>query len=401
MKILHIGTICNREHYEELIKKCSRPPTIAPLLYETALLKGIYSYIGYDLTVLSMPVVQVFPRGKILGWGETKELVEEQIPCTWLPSVNLPLVREMTQSFFAKKYIRQWIKANQGDELVILSYGVNAAAKNIQKICRETGVKCICIVADLPKHSYFAGRKLSTLQMLFAKLYTNAELKVQSGFDGYVYLTEAMCAEVAPGKPYCIVEGIADISDQNALRCERASKPAIMYAGTLAERYGIKLLVDSYNCCQGDYELWICGSGDYEDAVAAMAKENPNIKFFGRLAHEKTIELEQKAHLLVNIRSVTDEYTKYSFPSKNMEYLLSGTPVATTRLEGIPEEYFEHMYTISGQTPTEIAREIDSIMADENRFTKAEAAREFVVNYKSGQYQAVKVLSLAKRLISQ
>ena len=49
------------------------------------------------------------------------------------------------------------------------------------------------------------------------------------------------------------------------------------------------------------------------------------------------------------------EFTKYSFPSKNMEYLASGTAVLTTRLPGMPAEYYEHVLTIDRDGPEAVA----------------------------------------------
>ena len=38
----------------------------------------------------------------------------------------------------------------------------------------------------------------------------------------------------------------------------------------------------------------------------------------------------------VNPRQNNEEFTKYSFPSKTMEYLASGVPVVAYKLDGIP-----------------------------------------------------------------
>ena len=46
---------------------------------------------------------------------------------------------------------------------------------------------------------------------------------------------------------------------------------------------------------------------------------------------------------------------KYSFPSKNMEYMVSGTPVLTTRLPGMPMEYYPYVYFIEEESADGIA----------------------------------------------
>lgn len=53
--------------------------------------------------------------------------------------------------------------------------------------------------------------------------------------------------------------------------------------------------------------------------------------------------MQQQATLLVNPRKGHEEYTKYSFPSKTMEYMASGTPTIMYKLPGLPIEYEEYL----------------------------------------------------------
>lgn len=56
------------------------------------------------------------------------------------------------------------------------------------------------------------------------------------------------------------------------------------------------------------------------------------------------------ATLLVNSRFTIEEFTKYSFPSKNMEYMASGTPLLTTKLPGMPQEYYPYVFLFDEET---------------------------------------------------
>ena len=64
------------------------------------------------------------------------------------------------------------------------------------------------------------------------------------------------------------------------------------------------------------------------------------------MARKQGVAEELKATLLVNPRPTTEEFTIYSFPSKNMEYMASGTPLLTTKLPGMPEEYHQYVLAI-------------------------------------------------------
>lgn len=394
MRILYIGSACNEDRYELMLEKCKVRPTVAPLIFETLLLSGIRKSSNANITVLSRPILPSFPKGRPIAWGARKEKLRCGIECKWIPTINFYGIKELFQEINGYFYIRSWLKQAKDNQTVILTYSVDSLAKPIQCLCKKYGAKSVCIIADLPVHGYFAGRKLKIVKRKMAELYTKNLVRMQSGFDGYIFLTESMRHIIGDRKPYSIVEGIADIQcfeKIESVENRPDAPPAILYAGTLAQRYGIKLLMDAFELCSGNYELWICGSGDYEKQIIERAGINTKIKFLGRMTHKETLVLEKQACLLVNVRNKEDEYTKYSFPSKMMEYMLSGTPVATTKLSGIPEEYFKYVYTISGKSYGEIAIELDQIMNDTNKKEVGRNARNFIIENKSDISQGRKV----------
>ena len=50
--------------------------------------------------------------------------------------------------------------------------------------------------------------------------------------------------------------------------------------------------------------------------------------------------------VLVNPRPNNEEYTKYSFPSKDIEYLSSGKPTVAFLLDGMPKCYQDFLYVV-------------------------------------------------------
>ena len=57
----------------------------------------------------------------------------------------------------------------------------------------------------------------------------------------------------------------------------------------------------------------------------------------------------------VNPRPGAADFTRYSFPSKTLEYLDAGKPVLAYRNDGIPPEYDEHLLYISDPGPVAMA----------------------------------------------
>ena len=100
--------------------------------------------------------------------------------------------------------------------------------------------------------------------------------------------------------------------------------------------------------------------------------------------------------MLVNPRQNTDIFTKYSFPSKTMEYLASGRPVIGYRLDGIPEEYYKYIQLVNDNSVDALKDkivEVCSLPADErNRIGMT--AREFIVREKNPRVQCQKVKAM-------
>jgi len=110
--------------------------------------------------------------------------------------------------------------------------------------------------------------------------------------------------------------------------------------------------------------------------------------------------LQRKATLLINPRDGVEEFTKYSFPSKTIEYLSSGTPTILYKLKGIPEEYYNYCYTCDfegAEGLTETIVRVLNIPSDE-RESMGEKAKKFILNNKNETIQSKKIIHLIKNL---
>lgn len=220
--------------------------------------------------------------------------------------------------------------------------------------------------------------------------------------DGFVLITEQVNDLVNPaGKPYLVMEGVVDSSMQLAENSLESKTTAfsVLYAGALRAEYGVADLVDGFRALTAPTaELHIYGGGDYAPDVAAAADADPRIKFHGRADLAHVVDAELRAWLLVNPRPTSEDFVKYSFPSKNMEYLASGTAVLTTRLPGMPAVYYDHVLTIEEDGAPAITAAIDKALAvplaDLHR--QGAAAREFVLDGKNERAQAARILELAR-----
>ncbi len=399
MKILYIGTVSENNEYERILKESRVKASAAPQTFETAFVKGfIENGVDVDdIQFLSCPMIASYPGSKMLFWGAKKQKLLETYDVTWVPTVNVQGVKMTTQEVFSKKLIENWFKENEETkEKCVLLYSLyKPVLKNVLSLCKKYGCKCFSFVPDLPKHMYLNKRGI---RAVIASRYVRKAVAMQDKLDGYIYLTEAMKDEIAPEKPYIVVEGIADDSGSAPAQVSRKNN-VIMYAGAISARYGFQNLIEAFSSLSGDYELHIYGYGDYAAELEEKAKKDTRIKYFGRRPRAEIVEKEKEAALLVNVRNPDDEFTKFSFPSKTMEYMLSGTPLLTSRLPGIPEVYFDHCLSIKDNEPESIKSALEAFFAldEDDREAIGNGAHEFIKNEKNQKVQAEKVLNFLKR----
>lgn len=399
LNILYLGTVCDLVKYENVLKGCKRKPSVATVVFESALIKG-FADNQSDLNILSYPMIPIFPKSRSLYFGGDTEMINGY-RCYWLKTVNLPIIKQWTRRISACRAIKKWAKDNVGNG-VILSYSIPPfLVKDILRYGKRYGLKTVAIIPDLLKNMYINHKSFFLINTAY-HLYLDKAMKLQGEYDGYIYLTEAMHKEVAESKPYIVMEGILDATDiapQN--RDLDFAQRVIMYAGQIHEKYGVLNLVNAFEqITDSNMELWLFGEGTAVDEILDRAKKDHRIKYYGRVTREEVLLYEKKATLLVNPRSTKESFTKYSFPSKTIEYMASGTPLLTTRLEGIPEDYFNYVFSIEDNDVSQLKEALQDILhlSDEQLATKGKNAQQFVLGSKSAKSQVDRILNFLENL---
>ncbi len=394
MKVLYFGTVCDLPGYEAMLEQCRQKPTVATIVFETALLRGfVENHI--EVEIHSFPMIPTFPGSRYLYFGGQTETLPIGTTCRWLRTVNLPFIKQMTRRRDAARIIRQWAQAN-GEDGVILTYSIPPfLVKDLLRYGKKYHLKTMAVIPDLLRDMY-VNEKQGSLVTKLKNRYLNRALALQGEYDGYICLTDAMHEVVAPEKPYTVMEGIADIAavaDEPPV--EKAAPRAVMYAGMLYEKFGIFQLIDAFERIRAtDTELWIFGDGPAVEDIRQRAQRNPRIRFFGKVSRDEILTREKQAALLVNPRGVNEEFTKYSFPSKTIEYMLSGTPVLTTKLPGIPDEYFQYVFSAEDNDVQSLTDAINAVFdnSDEVLHRFGKRAKQYIVNEKNSKTQVKRIL---------
>ena len=379
-QILYTSCLCSSETEEKLRKTSGKGIGLQAQKYHRLTTIGL-ARNNVQVTALS------YFNG--LTTSETAEDEDENdVHFRYVLNKNGKKCSRLQALFKSFRYAFGFFKKNENSAMIcdVLNFSVSYGALLAAKFRRK---KVIGIITDFPD---FVFRKGSLVYYCTWHLIRHC--------DAYVVLTEQMKEKLSPKKQVIVQEGLVHIDDariRNVLE-EKHSPKRIVYAGTLQKKYGIELLVKGFQSAGIDNtELHIYGGGEYETELSEM--NDPRIVYHGIAANKEIVKEERLCTLLVNPRPSNEEFTKYSFPSKNMEYMASGTPVLTSLLPGMPKEYLDYVYIIREETVEGIAEELKTIFKSEPSVLhqKGLEARNFVLNYKNNTYQTKKILDFIEQ----
>ncbi|WP_420126726.1 glycosyltransferase [Longimicrobium sp.] len=313
-----------------------------------------------------------------------------------VPYLNLRGPKEATVAASLFAHLGRWARGwSATAPRALLVYNVfSPLALPVLAVARAWGVPAVAIVADLP-----FGYRLRGVRGMLERLDVRAQLAVLRRFDGLVVLTPHVAREYAPGVPWIRMEGgihPADAGEPLASGAGTHGERAVMYSGMLNEMNGIPLLLDAFARLRGpEWRLWIYGGGPLERTVRAAAARDERILFrpWEQVPAEEMRLRQRDAAVLVNPRPSSHRANRYSFPSKLLDYLVSGTPVASTAPPGIPAEYHPHLELALDETPDGLADAIRRAAGhtDAERMARGVRAREFVLGDKTWDRQAVRI----------
>lgn len=391
MQIIYGYSNCTDKKYNELFLNKKTAVLQPDQKYHGLLIKGLSAADVHVRCLSGLPI----NRNVISKlWINEPDEHEGNAFFHYYKTFNLPILRQSMIFFGAFINV---LKTRKSEGTYAICDCLNIAnAYGITLACKLKKIPVITIVTDLPD------------MMKNGKVISNINNRLFGMMDGFVFLTEQMNERInKKHKPHIVLEGHVDAELQLPSKNERyeitEGKKVIIYAGSIHRLYGIQNLVEGFlQANLPNTELRIFGSGDYRDELVGVATEHENINYMGICSNEEVVSQEQRAMLLVNPRPIAPEYTQYSFPSKNMEYMISGTPVLTTKLPGMPEEYYPHVYFIEDETPEGISKVLQEICAKnlEERTQKGLEARQFVLDKKTNVAQAKKIIDFIQKELS-
>lgn len=384
-RIVYASSAMLEEDFSNLFKDVKNMPGQQAQRFNRLLIKGLAKNDVKVCAVSAPPINKTNTSSLFKFIGSSNK---EGIKYCYTPTINVSGVKNalvLVYSFLKTFFLLIGRKGAVVCDVLNISVALGAVLAG-----RFLGKQCIGVVTDLPE-LMVTGHSKKQVKYCY---------KVMDMCTDYVLLTEPMNERVNPcKKPFTIVEGICDEDTDYIPRTEEGGSKNCLYAGLLDAEYGVETMVEAFLKANiPDCKLHICGKGPYEQELIKICRNTPQIIFHGVLLNSEIVSLEKKMTLLINPRPSEGEFTKYSFPSKIMEYMTSGTAVLATCLPGINKEYYKYFYTFYGEDCDKMADSMKSVLElpIKDLHQKGADAYRYVTENKNSKVQASKVLGLLK-----
>lgn len=372
----------------------------APNSFQWNIVEGLVEN-NVDFEIVSYPFIPCYPTYPYCSINAESILYKGVQYGNIMKYSTIPLIKDLSIMKSLNKYIENLVALYSNEELLFLVYAPYSffLLPIINQKRKFKNIKINVIITDLIDNAYNYKENSAFLKRFQIMRESFLERKCYKHIDKFILLSESMVERIpeAIGKSI-LLEGISPMLEYHKKEKSSIIKK-ILYTGTLELFSGVRNLIQAFeNISNENYRLIICGSGPLEKEINEAAKKDSRILFKGIVSREEAVNLQQEATLLINPRMPDNNITKYSFPSKTMEYMVSGTPMMGYKLEGIPEEYYKYYYVLEKCNIDYLAVSMEKILelSQEELDIKAYDAYKFIMKQKTAKKQIKRVLDFLK-----
>ena len=293
--------------------------------------------------------------------------------------------------------VKDWITSTEGKKrIVICDSLVLMCSMPSRKICQKHKIPVIAYVTDYPSLATIIKKYDKSFKKQVQKMFDKfADIDLNK-YDGYILVAKGLSDLIKiKNKPFCVIEDIISTDNVKGRMHPATDEFTMLYGGALVKRFGVEKLVDSVHILQGNYKMLFYGSGESVDYIKQIGKIDKRICYKGVVSFEDLQEIQRNVDLLINPRPSDEVFTSYSFPSKTLSYMLTGTPVLSTRIPGIPDDYSDYILWFDTETVEGMAERIEEISKSDNSYLAdfGYKAQQYAVTHKNKRVQTKKILN--------
>lgn len=399
MKILYIGSLINPDD-------CTthKGPSVAGNRMQLGLVRELKRKFGVQLDIVTHYPIAAYPREKKIFIKKRTIQVVDNVESTLLPFINIFLVKQITKIISTFFEILKWGFRHRNDNKTIICYNAfsdTAIPIMLGKIFIK--FKAISLVSDLPIDNVMNDKGFKKIARKFDNMVTKRNIKK---FDGLAVLNENVIHEYAPNIKYVVIDGgydgpVIDIIESKKNIRDKYDNFTVVYSGSLVKYNGIANLLDAAMLVKNPcFKLHIYGKGELEDYVTSKALKSANIEYKGLVSSQEILKVQKKASLLVSPLIPDHQVARVAFPSKIVEYMASGTPVVSTKVNSLNNDYLKCLLIFDSIDPPIMAAKFDEIMEmdTESLLEYGRLAKQFIIKNKNWNVQSAKIQTLIEQL---
>lgn len=390
--VLWLGSPIAGRFESTLMKSYGKPYMIAQSNLEKALIKGL-DYHGLKMEIWTTPSIPYNIVDTKFFKKKNKIKIADSLYSNSYPIFKNNILRYLQTILYTCYTVFKFCNKNKKDKnnIFIATNFMPVSVPTIL-IAKLFHIDVTCLFCDLIDDLY--GNNVSFLR----RKYKDFTKWINTKYDSYVFITEDMNEKVnEKNKPYVVIEGIFN---NDLIYEDRKRQNCFIYSGSIIKKYGVETAISAFLKADiADYELHIYGDGEYKEEMLNEIKNYEKIKYFGLISREELFKKLLSAKFLLNLRDPNDQFTKYSFPSKLFEYFASGGCVLSSRLSGIPKEYFDYMIVCENFDIDSLASKMKEMVnyTDKKIIDLGEKARNFIIKNKGLENQALILINLFEK----
>ena len=399
MKYIFCSSVFHMADYPHLCEKSKVPLSLADHNLNSNLILGLDEATGTPVTLVNNVPIPNYPNyPKIFFKKQLWQHTDggKDINCGF---INLPGIKHLSRAFTTFFGIRKAVKAAGDEPVLLLTYDLHLGACLAIKLAKWVfpKVRTCLFMPDVPNVVLAASTGGQVTWK--ARLRAGVKMTFIRQFDSYAFITQAIKDVVdTQNKPYTVLEGIYN-NHQPPLAEPTTEKKIIFYSGQLNPAYGMENLLEAFvdlYSTHPDHQLWLCGSGKLSQHIEKLQAQCPGIRYFGYVDGNRVRQLQAEATVLINPRQNTDAFTKFSFPSKTMEYLASGRPVIGYKLDGIPAEYDPYIQYVADNTLEALEAKLLEIcsLPKAQRDEMGQKSRAFILEQKNPKAMCQRIVNM-------
>ncbi|WP_338778805.1 glycosyltransferase [Metabacillus sp. FJAT-52054] len=393
MKLLYIGYAIPKDICDH-----QRGASVAGNNMQIGVVQELKKKFKDDMEILTIYPTAPYPKVKKL-WVRKKQLrISDNCYVKCVSYLNIPIVKQIWQVFSVYVAARKFISNNKQTKILTFN-AFPAIGLPVKYLSEKYNCETICLLADLPIDMEKRNIISKFLRILMDKL---TEISIKN-FDKLIVLNQRAIKEYAPETPYIIVDGGFSPKEN---KCEKEEKRIyeqsgeviLLFSGSLVEYNGIRQLIESMKYVYNNVKLYIYGDGPLRRYVMDQCITYSNIEYKGKVPNEEMIKIQKKVYMLINPRPKDDPISLVTFPSKIFEYMLSGTPVLTTKLNGLTKAYLEHISILDDENAEKMGESINKALKVpyNELMSKAAFGKEFILKEKNWGKQSKKIFNFIK-----